>query len=112
MEVDAKGPASGASKFPWGRGRTSPEQHSACDAACGLGGLGIEKTPRRALPSGKTSGRPTRRGDGEPGCVPGGVEEGRAATFAQKGLHAGKPEMALQLPSIFWKVCFFSPLQI
>ena len=65
MEVDAKGPASGASKFPWGRGGTSPEQHSAHEAACGLGGLGIEKTPRRAPPSGKTSGHPTRRGTHE-----------------------------------------------
>ena len=61
-------------------------------------------------PSEKTSGRPTRLGEGEPVCILG--EVGEAATFAQKGLHSGKPEIALQLPSIFWMVRFFSPLQI
>ena len=38
--------------------------------------------------------------------------EGAAATFAQKRIHAEKPEMALQLPSIFWKLSFFNPLQV
>lgn len=32
-EVDAEGPASGASKFPWGHGKIGTEERSECDTA-------------------------------------------------------------------------------